>query len=172
MIDNFSNDGSRRAKSGSPRYCYTANPPVLAGKFEGHRRTLLQMWSSVCFHYLIPQRLRMKVMTGLTAKAIPGESEVEESENLEIVSNTNGEKDITTMDDTTWPQTHKAAGTILKVQHLTTTAESEEQIMKMSFALMDASYCRQCPAVDCTNGPPSGRCGFLGGQFHCPRHNS
>lgn len=40
-------------------------------------------------------------MTGLTAKAIPGESEVEESENLEIVSNTNGEKDITTMDDTT-----------------------------------------------------------------------
>jgi fido (protein-threonine AMPylation protein) len=35
----------------------------------------------------------------------------------------------------------------------------------------DALYCRNRPAIDCTNSL-CGRCCVLGGEFHCPRHNS
>jgi hypothetical protein len=35
----------------------------------------------------------------------------------------------------------------------------------------DALYCRNRPAVDCTNHL-CGRCCVLGGQYHCSRHNS
>ena len=35
----------------------------------------------------------------------------------------------------------------------------------------DALYCRNRPAIDCTNNL-CGRCCILGGEFHCPRHNS
>jgi fido (protein-threonine AMPylation protein) len=35
----------------------------------------------------------------------------------------------------------------------------------------DALYCRNRPAIDCANSL-CGRCCVLGGQFHCPRHNS
>jgi len=38
-------------------------------------------------------------------------------------------------------------------------------------AFCDALYCRNRPAVDCTNNL-CGRCCVLGGEFHCPRHNA
>ena len=58
----------------------------------------------------------------------------------------------------------------------TTNADDEEdstQALPLTrvHEFCDALYCRNRPAVDCTNNL-CGRCCVLGGEFHCPRHNS
>jgi fido (protein-threonine AMPylation protein) len=56
----------------------------------------------------------------------------------------------------------------------TTTADDEEEeagVTPRVHEYCDALYCRNRPAIDCTNNL-CGRCCVLGGEFHCPRHNS
>lgn len=57
-----------------------------------------------------------------------------------------------------------------------TTAEDEENgpvdaLTPRVNEYCDALYCRNRPAIDCANSL-CGRCCVLGGEFHCPRHNS
>jgi fido (protein-threonine AMPylation protein) len=105
------------------------------------------------------------------------ESEDEESEDQQIVSNTNSEDITTAMDDTTMTtdsEDNSQSGRN-NIQDAapdpSTTANSEEQNENDQAHYCDALYCRNRPAVDCTNDL-CGRCCVLGGQFHCPRHNS
>ncbi len=61
-------------------------------------------------------------------------------------------------------------------QDTTTTEEDEDMRTREPTAprvhqYCDALYCRNRPAIDCTNNL-CGRCCVLGGAFHCPRHNS
>lgn len=51
----------------------------------------------------------------------------------------------------------------------TSVEESTPQLEPLRYC--DALYCRNRPAVDCANSL-CGRCCVLGGQYHCPRHNS
>jgi hypothetical protein len=53
----------------------------------------------------------------------------------------------------------------------TTTSSDVETPAPTSNVYCDALYCRNRPAVDCINSL-CGRCCVLGGQYHCPRHNS
>lgn len=56
----------------------------------------------------------------------------------------------------------------------TTTADDDEDgggVTPRVHEYCDALYCRNRPAIDCTNNL-CGRCCVLGGEFHCPRHNS
>lgn len=56
----------------------------------------------------------------------------------------------------------------------TTTADDDEEggeVTPRVNEYCDALYCRNRPAIDCTNNL-CGRCCVLGGEFHCPRHNS
>jgi hypothetical protein len=56
-------------------------------------------------------------------------------------------------------------------QEDTTTSSDVEPPAPTSNVYCDALYCRNRPAVDCINSL-CGRCCVLGGQYHCPRHNS
>ena len=83
-------------------------------------------------------------------------------------ANVTQEANDDTTEDTTDDTTSSNAGADLQSTSSTTAALSQ---LATTPRYCNALYCRNRPAVDCTNSL-CGRCCVLGGEFQCPRHNS